>query len=117
MGLVGDIVSIVDGVTSSLGFQSRVVVRSFKADAGVGDPTYNEKSYTAVVERKQRTVRTFSGEEAASSTSVLILKKGVLVKEHDRIRLDDGTEAPVISTGGFVDGATNRQGYTEAFLG
>lgn len=117
MSILSSAVKIVDKVGGSLKFKSRITVKSFNADAGKGDPTYTDKPYTAFVDKKQRMVRTFSGEEAVAGTTVTITKPGTLVKEHDVIVLADGSGGPVIGVGGYVDGSTQRQALTEAYLG
>lgn len=110
-------VKIVDRVGKSLKLPSKITVRSYNSDGGKGNPQYTDVKYTAFVDKKQRTVRTFSGEEAVSSSTITITKPGIIVKEHDRIVLNDGSEGPVIGVGGYVDGATQKQSFTEAYLG
>lgn len=123
MSIISNAVKVVDKIGGSLKFKSKVTLKSLKTDAvsaalnAKGDLQYNSVKYLAFVDRKQRLVRTFQGEESMSTSTVIIAKPGVLVKEHDRIVLDDGTDQPVIGSGGYVDGATNRQAFTEAYLG
>jgi hypothetical protein len=117
VSILSSVVKIADKVTVGLKFQATVTHWSFVSDAGKGDPVEKKFKRKAVVEKKQKLVRTFAGEMAASSTTVTLLKPGVLIKESDRIFLPDGTGGQVIGAGGFVDGSSGQQAYVEAYLG
>lgn len=118
MSLISDVVAIVDGVAEDLQWKSKVTHRVWTGDAGKGDDAFTNVTRRAVVERKQRRVRTFTGEEAVSSTTVLFTAPASVtrVKEFDQILLQDGTGGPVMGVGGFMDGATDEQAYTEVYL-
>lgn len=117
MSIVSRAVAIADKVTKNLKMQGYVTHYSYSSDGGKGDPVETITKPYAVIDKKQRLIRTFSGEMAVSNTQVMILKPGVTVKEGDRIILKDGTGGPVIGIGGFVDGESNAQAFTEAYLG
>lgn len=115
MTLLSKVVKIADTVTKGLGFQAEVTLRTYTGDGGVGAPTYTDKKWRAVVEKKQRQVRSFSGVLTMSTTTVLFLDPSVTVKPDDRVTLPDGSGAEVIGEGGFVD--KGAQLYAEVYLG
>lgn len=117
MTLLSKVVAIADKATKSLKFQSKVTHYSFAGDGGRGAPTYNPTNGTlrdAIVDKKQRQVRSFSGVLTTSSATVLFLGV-VAVKPNDRIKLSDGTGGEIIGEGGFID--KGSQVYSEAYLG
>lgn len=71
----------------------------------------------AIVIRKQKLIRTLSGQEIISTASVVFLDPAVIINELDEVTLPDGTTAPIRATSGFVDRVTGHPILTEAFLG
>ena len=118
-------VAVADTVTKSL--QAKVVYRllldagSGKAERVYADPV----ELPAIVDRKQQSVRTASGEMSVSRSSVLFLDIEALVRAtggsgvgmFDTITLPDGTTGPILDIKGFVDRSTGHPISTEVFLG
>lgn len=122
MSLLSGAVKIANDVTLSLGMQAqgakKVTLKKFSSDGGTGSPIYTPSAgtkYSAVVEKRQRQVRTFSGALAVSNTTVLFLDPAIVVGEHDVIVLHDGSGGEVIGCGGPVD--ESGQLLTEVYLG
>lgn len=115
MTLLSNAVAIANKVTKSLKFQAVVTHQSYVSDGGTGDPTYTSKKRDAIVSKKQRKVRSFSGELVASSSSVTFLDPKVSVGQRDIILIPDGTGGEVVGTGGPVD--ASGQLMTEAYIG
>jgi hypothetical protein len=117
MSVISRGVAIANRVTKKLKMQSSVTLKSLTGDSGRGDDAFSSKPLTAIVDKKQRVIRAFDGTEKVSGTTVTFLDPGVVVGENDIIRLADGSGGPVLGVGGFVDGSTDRQALTEAYLG
>lgn len=117
MSVVSRAVALANRTTRKLKMQSSVTLKTFRGDSGKGDDAFTSATHQAIVDRKQRRVVTFDGTEKQSSASVTFLDPAVVVGEFDMIILADGSGGPVIAVGGFVDGETDRQALTEAFLG
>ncbi len=115
MTLLFNAVRIADKVTKALKMQTRVTLKMFVSDGGKGDPTYKSSKYDAIVERKQRQVRSFSGELVLSTSSVTFVNGTVNVGEHDVILLPDGSGGPVVGTSNPMDEGGKL--ITEAYLG
>lgn len=119
MTLLSNAVRLANKVTLGLKMQAqgdkKVTLQKYLGDGGVGSPTYSSKKYDAVVEKKQRQVRTFSGELGVSGTTVTFLVPSIVVTERDRIVLADGTGGEVIAVGGPVD--ASGQLLLECYLG
>lgn len=117
MSILSQAVKIADKVTKSLKMQSEVTHYSFAGDGGNGAPTYKPTNGTkrfAIVDEKQRQVRSFSGTLVPSNATVLFVGK-VAVKPNDQIKLADGTWGEVVGEGGFID--KESKVYTEVYLG
>jgi len=71
----------------------------------------------AIVDWKQKHVRTLSGELTVSRASILFLDPSVIVDDHDRLTLPDGTTGPVLDMSGYIDPITGHPVATEIFLG
>lgn len=122
MTILSDAVALIDGITLGLGLQAsgtkRVTLKSFAGDGGVGAPAYSPplgKKYDAVVDKRQRLVRGFSGQMVTANTTVIFLKPSIVVKENDVIVLSDGSGGEIIGTSSPVD--ASGQLLTEAYLG
>lgn len=119
MTLLSNAVRIANKVTLGLRMQAQdgqqVTLKTFTGDGGVGAPVYSSKKRDAVVEKKLRQVRSFSGILTTSSVTVTFLDPTVAVKPNDQIILADGTGGEVIGAGGPVD--ASGQLLTEAYIG
>lgn len=80
----------------------------------------------AVVERKQRLIKTTDGREVMSTHYVGFLRpiapngatgRQEPVDPRDRITLSNGSTGPIVSLDGFMDRAFDRPMYTQVFLG
>lgn len=94
---------------------------------GYNKPTYGYvKKRKALVERKQRMVRTPTGEEVLSTCTVTILgtvkANGATGRQEpidtrDRLTLPDDTTAKILSVEGLIDPTTERPYCYEVALG
>lgn len=108
-------ISIANTVTASL--QATVTHKAYSSDDGYGKPTYaTGVSRTAIVERRQKYVRTKTGEEKLSLARILFLFP-VTITERDLITLPDGSEMPILRIVGPVDGTTGNEFVVEVELG
>lgn len=71
----------------------------------------------ALVTRKQKVIRSASGQLVVSMAEVVFLDPGVVVNELDEIVLPDGTTGPIIESEGFVDRVTGSPILTQVYLG
>jgi len=118
MGLLDTVragVAIANQLTTDL--QATVTHRVFVSSGGSGSSQYTNVSRKALVTRKQRLVRSSSGDMSMSQAQVVFLDPGVVVKEFDKIILPDGTTGPILNTDGFVDAVTGRPILTQVYLG
>ena len=108
-------ISIANDVTNSL--QATVTHKAFSAVDGYGKITYaTGVARTAIVERRQKYVRTATGEEKLSLARILFLTP-VSVDERDRFTLPDSTEMPILRIGGPIDPTTKQEFVVEVELG
>jgi len=108
-------VAIANSVTGDL--QATVTHRVFVRAGGSGQSIYTNVSRKALVTRKQRLVRSSSGDMSKSQAEVTFLDPGVVVNELDIIILPDGTSGPIINSAGFVDAQTGHPILTQVYLG
>jgi hypothetical protein len=117
-------IAIADAQTQSL--QATVMFSKYGGSDEYGDPVYGAPvKLFAIVDWKQRQVRTQAGILSVSRASVLFLDikelnaatHGEGVDDMDKIVLPDGTTGPILDMGGFVDAGTNLPMTTEVFLG
>jgi hypothetical protein len=125
--LISDLVGVANDLTQQFGLQANVIYHKFVSADGAGKRYYaTGVNRTAVVTRRQRQVRTFSGELGVSTAQVVFIDP-TPVSEFDKIVLpnagtidtsDDARDAaqPIIGTDGYVD-ATNSPVVTEIYLG
>ncbi len=113
-----------DSVTKDL--QPSVQFFRYTSSDGFGTRTYAAAvSLHAIVDLKQRQIRTLSGELSMCQASVLFLDIAALVAatggdgvgDNDKIVLTDGKTGPILNYGGFVDAGTGKPMYTEVYLG
>lgn len=96
-----------------------------------GSDSYGMQTYAppvplkAIVDWKQKQLRTPEGVLSVSRASVMFLDIATLVaatggngvSDEDRIVLPDGTTGPILDMSGFVDAGTGHPIATEVFLG
>lgn len=115
MGLLDDLVGVANQVTQQLGLQSTVSHESADTPTGSGGRRYLAAvARQAIVIKKQRLVKTATGEMVMSQAYVAFINPTV-VTLLDRITLADGTTGPILNTEGFVT-AVNPI-LTEIYLG
>lgn len=127
MGLASVIrnaVAVADKVTQDL--QALVTLRHVISSNSSGDITWGDPvSLHALVDWKQKHLRTQSGELTVSRASVLFVDVTELlaatnndgIDDNDIITLPDGTTGPILDMSGFIDAGTGRPFATEVFLG
>jgi hypothetical protein len=117
-------VAVADTVTKSL--QSTVRYQRYG-----GEDAYGEKilgsviSMKAIVDWKQKQVRTMAGILTVSRAAVTFLDINALVaatngdgiNDEDIITLPDGTTGPILDMAGFIDPGTGIPIATEVYLG
>lgn len=119
MSLLSNLVGLASSLTVQFGLQADITYRVFVHSDGAGGRHYDSEEGTvrkALYIRKQKYVRTFSGEMAVSGAQVVLLDPQV-VNEFDLIKLPNTTEwQSILGTDAFVD-ASNGPILTEIFLG
>jgi hypothetical protein len=117
-------VAIVDKVTRPL--QATVSYEQCTSVDASGTKAYaSAVPLKAVVDWKQRQVRSMSGVLSVSPASVMFLDILALVvatggdgvDDKDRITLPDGQTLAILNMGGFIDAGTGKPVATEIFLG
>lgn len=93
---------------------------------GYGTKTYPMAvQLRAIVDWKQKQVRTQSGTLSVTRASVMFLDVAALalathgegIDDNDKITLPDGTTGPILDMAGFIDAGTGQPLATEVFLG
>lgn len=127
MSLLGNLVGLANNLTRQFGLQADVLYYRFQYADGAGKKFYDAAlARTAVVERKMKQVRTFSGDMTISNAQITFIDP-TPVGEFDKIvlpvngLLDTSVGArdaaqPILGTGAFVD-ASNGAVLTEMYLG
>lgn len=96
-----------------------------------GEDEYGTKTYAtavqlaAIVDWKQKQVRTLSGVLSVTRSSVMFLDINALdaatggegIDDNDLIVLPDGTTGPILDMSGFIDAGTGHPLATEVLLG
>lgn len=122
-------VAVANNVTQPL--QATVTYRRYVGEDYQGTVTFSPPtssspiSLKAIVERKQRNVKSTTGELITSQASVMFLDIAALnaatggngIGIYDQITLPDGTTGPILNTSGFVDAGTGHMIATEVYLG
>ena len=129
MSLLTTVVKIADGVTNSLGFQTKVTYRRWLGNAtGYGDENLGPaKKLRAVVEHKHQSIVTSSGQTVNVRTSILFIDLPALmlatsnqgISVNDSIVLPDGDTGPIYTADGFIDPSVGvgKKVYTQVYLG
>ena len=117
-------VKIADNVTQDI--QAVVMLAHVQSSTSEGDIThYDPVPLHALVDWKQRHVRTMSGELSVSRAVVTFLDVAELsvathgegIDDNDIITLPDGTTGPILDMGGFIDAGTAQPLATDVYLG
>lgn len=117
-------VKIANTVTKSV--QAEVTFERYLSSTGEGEKTYaSAVLLRAIVDWKQKQVRTTTGVLSVSRAMVMFLDVDALkaatagngVDDHDRITLPDGTTGPILDMSGFIDAGTKLPLATEVYIG
>lgn len=118
-------VALANSITSSL--QAEVSHRAWTGKDSFGDPAYaTAVTRPALVELKQRKIRTVNGEEVVARAAVTFLHpvppngaagRREPIDPRDEITLPGGFTGPILDTQGLVDPETDRPYLMEVFLG
>jgi len=123
--LVRSGVALANTLTTSL--QTTVEHSAWTASDGRGAPVFaSSVSRPALVEYKQKAVRTSTGETVLSTSKVTILgpveetsatgREGP-IDPRDKIVLSDGTTGPIVAVNGLLDPLTNQPYMYEVYIG
>lgn len=112
-------VAVAHKVTGSL--QVEVTLDPWVGTDEYGKPTFGlQKCVSAIVERRQRMVRTATGEEVLSTCRLTILEpsrdtaiassleRQQFLDTRDTVTLPDGTTSPILAIEGVIDPSTDR---------
>lgn len=117
-------VAVADLITKPL--QPTVTYERYLSESGDGSKTYaGIVLLYAIVDWKQKQVRTMSGILSVSRAAVTFLDITTLalatnnegIGDNDRIVLPDGTTGPILDMSGFIDSGTGHPIATEVWLG
>jgi len=117
-------VKLADNLTKSL--QATVQFQRHLGDDGFGTDTYaTAVPLKAIVDWKQKHLRTQTGELSVSRASIMFIDLAALnattggqgVSDQDKITLPDGTTGPILDMSGFIDAGTGHPVATEVFIG
>jgi len=132
MSLADDVREIVAlARAETLDLHVTVTHRAWTGQDYTGAATFINTEYKALVEAKQKAVRTKNGTEAVSSHYVGILEEipptatlsadqfrdNPIDVDQDRIILPDGRDMPILAVDGFFDGGTGVPFYSQVYLG
>jgi hypothetical protein len=133
MSLLTDVLKIADNVTKGLQLQASITFRRFSSIDGYGAESYGTSTtLPAILEFKQRSVRTSTGEMAQSTATLTLVDLPAVIAAtpavtgggklgwvftKDEVTLPNGTKPPILNVGGFVDGGGGNLIPTEIYLG
>lgn len=130
MSLADDIRGAISDVRKeTLDLHIKVTHRAWIGQTFDGTAQYVSTPFDAIVERKQRLVRTMKGNEEMSSHYIGLLEeipptsplegftRDNPVDVDDRFILPDGNDLPVMAVDGFYDGGTGVPFYSQVYLG
>lgn len=123
--LIKNGVALADKLTADL--QPTVTHSAWIATTGTGKSVFGAPmTRAAIVERKQKLVKTGGGQELLSQHVVSFLRpvaphgaagRSEPIDARDRITLPDGTTGPILHVDTFVDRVTGAGYYHQVFLG
>lgn len=115
-----------DKVTARGGLQPKVRHRMWVGQDENTMPVYRDVMRDAIVEKKQRLIRTRDKTEAMSQHYIGILRpigdvtaagRRGPIDERDVFELPDGSTGPLLNWTGFVNGTTGKPYAAEVWLG
>lgn len=112
--IVANGIGTIKSVTASL--QAAVVHRHVTARNIEGTPTETSTTRSAIVEKKQRLVKTASGQMEMSVATITFLEP-VAVALDDTFTLSDGTNGQPLNTSGLFNEDTDLTFLTQVYLG
>jgi hypothetical protein len=108
-------VSAANVITTSL--QATITHAAYSSDDGYGKAVYSSGvERQAIVERRQKYVRTDTGEEKLSLARILF-PYPVTIGEQDKITLPDSSVMPILRITGVIDPETSAEYAVEVELG
>lgn len=109
-------IDIANNLTADL--QPLVRYEEYLRTDGAGKKVYaTARDVPAIVDWKQKQVRTLQGVLSVSRASVMFLDPTIVLDDNDKITLPDGTTGPILDMSGFIDRETGHPVATEVFLG
>lgn len=122
--LIANGVALADKLTADI--QPTVIHRRWAGVNGFNEPNYDDAApYPAIVEIKERMVRTATGEEKLSSHVVTILREPAAqghpernepIDTRDMFLLSDGTKGVILTVTGFQDPKTTKSYFYQVYL-
>lgn len=124
-------IKVADSVTRQGKLQCTVLYRHYVSEDGFGGKIYNPSAdqpaleMLAIVDWRQKQVRTLQGTLSVSRAYVGFLNAAELsaatdgegIDDNDIIILPDGTTGPILDMSGFIDSVTTHGVITEVYLG
>lgn len=115
--LAVNLLSFADNFTQGQGLQTTVTQKVWTAPQDeYGTVTFGSVSHKAMVDQRQRRVRSSSGQLVMTIASVTFLRP-ITMGAKDKLVLADGTTGEIVATEGFVDGVTGREMFKQVWLG
>ena len=109
-------IALANKLTADL--QCTVMVSSVTSISGSGTKVYGAAvPRQALVDWKQKQVRTATGILTVSRAEVTFLDPTVVIDDTDKIVLPDGTTGPILDMSGFIDRETGNPVLTQVWLG
>jgi len=103
--------------TVTVDLRDTVTHEAWASVDGFGTPTYAASvSRTALVERRQKLLRTHTGEEVLSTHRVLFVEP-LSLDLRDRLTLSDGTTGRILAAEGVMDPSTDVPYALEVWMG
>ena len=117
-------IKIADTISKPL--QATVTYKRYLSSDSYGTRTYGSAvSLKAIIDWKQKQVRTMEGILTVSRASIMFLDIAAIVtatagegiNDLDSLVLPDGTTGPILDMSGFIDAGTGHPIATEVWLG
>lgn len=119
-------VKVANSVTKKGKLQSTLMYSQMTSSSVSGKKIYAAAvPLLAIIEKKQRNVKSLQGEVTVSSTTVLFLDVAALIaatgglgiQQYDKLVMPDRTTGRIMNFGGFMDSGTTLPVATEVYLG